>query len=111
LRGEQIHINARIFAVADAFDALTSDRPYRAATSYMQARKEITVNAGTHFDPGVVNAFLNIYESEWRDICTTAQTEDYIEHVIDKREIRSFVVSLKRTTGRTGALNLSALSA
>ncbi|MEN3333917.1 MAG: cyclic di-GMP phosphodiesterase [Blastocatellia bacterium] len=111
LRGEQIHINARIFAVADAFDAITSDRPYRAAASYMQARKEITINAATHFDPGVVNAFLKIQESEWRDIRITAETQDYIEHIIDKREIRSFIVSLKRAPGRTGALNLTALSA
>jgi response regulator RpfG family c-di-GMP phosphodiesterase len=111
LRGEQIHINARIFAVADAFDAITSDRPYRAAASYMQARKEIIVNAGTHFDPSVVNAFLKIHESEWLDIRVTAETQDYIEHIIDKREIRSFIVSLKRAPGRTGALNLSALSA
>jgi response regulator RpfG family c-di-GMP phosphodiesterase len=111
LRGEQIHINARIFAVADAFDAITSDRPYRAAASYMQARKEIIANAGTHFDPGVVNAFLKIQESEWRDIRITAETQDYIEHIIDKHEIRSFIVSLKGTTGRTGALNLNALSA
>src|SRR5205085_10914054 len=111
LRGEQIHINARIFADADAFDAITSDRPYRAAASYMQARKEIIANAGTHFDPGIVNAFLKIHESEWRDIRITAETQDYIEHIIDKREIRSFIVSLKRSTGRTGALNLNDLSA
>ena len=111
LRGEQIHINARIFAVADAFDAITSDRPYRAAASYMQARKEIIANAGTHFDLGVVNAFLKIHESEWRDSRITAETQDYIEHIIDKHEIRSFIVSLKRTTGRTAALNFNALSA
>ena len=68
-------------------------------------------NDGTHFDPGIVNAFLKIHESEWRNIRITAETQDYIEHIIDKREIRSFIVSLKRTTGRTGALNLNALSA
>jgi response regulator RpfG family c-di-GMP phosphodiesterase len=111
LRGEQIHINARIFAVADAFDAITSDRPYRAAASYMQARKEIIANAGTHFDPSVVNAFLKIHESEWHDIRVTSETQDYIEQIIEKHEIRSFIVSLKRNTGRTGALNLNALSA
>ena len=111
LSGEEIHINARIFAVADAFDAITSDRPYRIAAPYAQAHKEIVLNAGTHFDPGVVNAFLKISESEWRDIRITAENEDYIEHVIDKREIRSFIVSLKRNTGRAGALNLSALPA
>ncbi|HJQ23602.1 MAG TPA: HD domain-containing phosphohydrolase [Blastocatellia bacterium] len=111
LSGEQIHINARIFAVADAFDAITSDRPYRAAASYLAARKEIIASVGTHFDPGVVNAFLAISESEWQEIRTTAESQDYIEHIIDKREIRSFIVSIKRGAGRTGALHFSALPA
>ena len=111
LHGEQIHINARIFAVADAFDAITSDRPYRAAAPYAHARKEIVTHAGTHFDPGVVNAFLGVSEAEWRDIRATAASDDYVERVIDEREIRSFIVSLKRGSGRTGALNLSAISA
>ena len=111
LSGEQIHINARIFAVADAFDAITSDRPYRAAADYPAAREEIVASVGTHFDPGVVNAFLEIPEAEWQAIRVTAESQDFIEHIIDKREIRSFIVSIKRGTGRTGALQLSALSA
>ncbi|HKP11663.1 MAG TPA: HD domain-containing phosphohydrolase [Blastocatellia bacterium] len=112
LRGDQIHINARIFAVADAFDAITSNRPYRAATSYAHARKEIIAHVGVHFDPGVVTAFLRVSEDEWLDIRTTAESDgDYTERVIDKREIRSFIISLKRSSGRTGALNLNAISA
>ena len=111
LSGDAIHINARIFAVADAFDAITSDRPYRAAASYLEAREEIRAHVGGHFDPQVVNAFMRIEESEWLDIRVTAETEDYIEHVIDKREIRSFIVSIERGTGRTSALSLRALTA
>ncbi|HEY9232654.1 MAG TPA: HD domain-containing phosphohydrolase [Blastocatellia bacterium] len=111
LSGEQIHINARIFAVADAFDAITSDRPYRAAATYVAARKEIVASVGTHFDPGVVNAFLEISEGEWQEIRVAAASQDYIEHIIDKREIRSFIVSIKRSTGRTGALHLNAVPA
>ena len=111
LSGEQIHINARIFAVADAFDAITSDRPYRAAATYVAARKEIVASVGTHFDPGVVNAFLEISEGEWQEIRVAAASQDYIEHIIDKREIRSFIVSIKRSTGRTGALYLNAMPA
>ncbi len=107
LRGEQIHINARIFAVADAFDAITSDRPYRAAASYTAARDEIVANLGTHFDPKVVSAFLAIPMSEWTEIRSTAQTEDYIEQIIDQHELRSFIVSLKRHTGVTGPLSLA----
>src|SRR3984957_17901309 len=58
LRGEEIPLGARIFAVADALDAITSDRPYRSATSFATARREIRKNTGTQFDPQVVEVFL-----------------------------------------------------
>lgn len=102
LQGQYIHINARIFAVADAFDAITSDRPYRSSQGYAAARDEIVANAGHHFDPTVVQAFLSVDESEWHDIRSTADSRDYIEQIIDKHEIRSFIVSLKRHTGAAG---------
>lgn len=57
LAGEQIPQAARIFAIIDVFDALTSDRPYRAAWSYQKAIDYIQEQAGTHFDPAVVEAF------------------------------------------------------
>jgi response regulator RpfG family c-di-GMP phosphodiesterase len=96
LKGKAIHINARIFAVADAFDAITSDRPYRPARSYAEARREIIACTDTHFDPEVVKSFLRIAESEWAEICRTAVSRDYLEQLIDKNEIRSFIVSLKQ---------------
>ncbi len=65
LRGEQIHLGARVFAVADAFDAITSDRPYRAAQSISSARREIERNSGTQFDPAVVKVFLALPEEFW----------------------------------------------
>jgi HD-GYP domain-containing protein (c-di-GMP phosphodiesterase class II) len=105
LRGDAIHINARIFAVADAFDAITSDRPYRQAAAYADARDEIAANSGSHFDPGVVKAFLDVSESEWIEIRKIAESHDYIEHIIDRREIRSFIVSLKRQSRITGSLD------
>lgn len=108
LCGEKIHIHARIFAVADAFDAITSDRPYRDSSSYADARREIIASSGIHFDPVVVDKFLAVPESEWGEIRKIAKTEDYIEHIIDKHEIRSFVISLKRNSGFTGSLNLIA---
>ncbi len=111
LQGDMIHINARIFAVADAFDAITSDRPYRKSASYADARAEIVRNSGRHFDPSVVNAFLAVPESEWCEIRKIAESQDYIEHLIDRREIRSFIVSIKRHTGFTGPLSLSSLVA
>ncbi len=60
LRGEMIPLGARIFAVADAFDAMTFDRPYSVAISFDAARKEIERSAGTHFDPRVVRTFLKV---------------------------------------------------
>ena len=58
LRGEQIPLAARIFAVVDVWDALRSDRPYRPAWTEDQAREYIRGQAGTHFDPRVVEVFL-----------------------------------------------------
>jgi PAS domain S-box-containing protein len=58
LRGEEIPLAARIFAVADVFDALTSDRPYRKAWSREDAVRYIREQAGRQFDPRVVEAFL-----------------------------------------------------
>jgi HD-GYP domain-containing protein (c-di-GMP phosphodiesterase class II) len=59
LQGEQIPISARIVAVADAFDAMTSDRPYRPALPLEKAFIELGRAAGTHFDPRCVQAFLD----------------------------------------------------
>ena len=58
LVGEAIPRAARIFAVADVYDALTSDRPYRPAWTHAEAIDHIRAEAGRHFDPGVVEAFL-----------------------------------------------------
>ena len=62
LRREEIHIGARIFAVADTLDAMTSDRPYRKGTTFANAVTEISRCGGTQFDPEVVRAFLDIGE-------------------------------------------------
>ncbi|HLM43587.1 MAG TPA: HD domain-containing phosphohydrolase [Myxococcaceae bacterium] len=62
LRGQEIHIGARIFAVADTLDAMTSDRPYRKGTTFANAITEIHRCAGTQFDRDVVRAFLDIGE-------------------------------------------------
>ncbi|MFL6274094.1 MAG: HD domain-containing phosphohydrolase [Blastocatellia bacterium] len=68
LSGEQIHINARIFAVADAVDAITSDRPYHQARSFEAAVEELLRCAGTHFDPEIVKVFMSKPISFWRDL-------------------------------------------
>ena len=64
LKGEQISILARIFAIADTFDAMTSDRPYRSGMASDQAVNLIASQAGRQFDPRVVAAFLDLLGSE-----------------------------------------------
>jgi putative nucleotidyltransferase with HDIG domain len=68
LAGEQIPLNARVFAVADVFDALTTNRPYRVALSVEQARAMIDEQSGRHFDPRVVEAFRRIDDAVLREI-------------------------------------------
>jgi putative nucleotidyltransferase with HDIG domain len=60
LRGEDIPLVARVVAVADVLDAITSNRPYRTALPLSEAREEIARGSGSHFDPVVVEAFLRI---------------------------------------------------
>lgn len=64
LTGEEIPMAARIFAVVDVYDALTSDRPYRPAWPKEKALEYISSCGGTHFDPQVVNLFFRIVDSE-----------------------------------------------
>ena len=68
IEGELISLNARIFAVVDAVDAITSDRPYRAARPFEASLEELKKCAGTHFDPMIVKAFLSVATEEWMEI-------------------------------------------
>jgi len=65
LRGEDIPLGARVFAIADTLDAMTSDRPYRKGLSYAQARAEIARCSGSQFDPSIVDVFLGLPEDIW----------------------------------------------
>jgi putative nucleotidyltransferase with HDIG domain len=60
LKGQQIPLAARLFAVVDVWDAVTSDRPYRSAWSKAEALDYIKEQSGRHFDPGVVRVFLEM---------------------------------------------------
>lgn len=66
LRGEDIPLEARIFAVVDAFDAITSERPYSPARTYEQACQILVAESGTKFDPAVVKVFLTVPVEEWQ---------------------------------------------
>jgi putative nucleotidyltransferase with HDIG domain len=68
LRGREIPVGSRIFAVADTLDAITSDRPYRRARSFDAAREEILRCSGTQFDPAVVEIFLKIPNELWHEL-------------------------------------------
>lgn len=70
LRGEEIDPSARILFVADAFDAMVSDRVYRSARSYKAAVAELDSCAGTHFDPAVVAAFHRLPQVVWEQIAS-----------------------------------------
>ena len=68
LKGAEIPLGARIFAIADTLDAMTSDRPYRRGVSYGDARAEIARCSGTQFDPACVAGFLGITVEELADL-------------------------------------------
>lgn len=68
LEGDNICLGARIFAVADTVDAITSDRPYRAARPFEDAAEELAKCAGTHFDPDIVKAFLSVPLDKWSEV-------------------------------------------
>jgi len=65
LSGSEILLSARIFAIADTLDAITSDRPYRRASTFEEAREIIRKCSGSQFDPHVAQVFLSIPEETW----------------------------------------------
>jgi HD-GYP domain-containing protein (c-di-GMP phosphodiesterase class II) len=65
LAGEAIPLGSRIICVADSFDAITSQRPYRRPLTFQQAVDEVVRCSGSQFDPVVVEAFLKLRESEF----------------------------------------------
>ena len=73
IQGEEILLSARIFAIADTLDAITSERPYQRPSSFQQAREIIHGLSGSHFDPVVVNIFLGIPEDTWPAIANNQQ--------------------------------------
>ena len=63
LAGKEIPLGARLLTVVDVFDAITSERPYKVAMEVGEARARIAAGAGTHFDPAVVRAFLELLDA------------------------------------------------
>jgi HD-GYP domain-containing protein (c-di-GMP phosphodiesterase class II) len=74
LGGESIVVGARIFHVVDTLDAITSDRPYRRARAFEDARAEIVRCRGSQFDPRIVDAFLAVPAEDWERIRLDVET-------------------------------------
>jgi cyclic di-GMP phosphodiesterase len=68
LKGEEIPLGSRIFAIADTLDAMISDRPYRKALSLAEAHAEITKYSGSQFDPRAVEVFLSLSDKVWQEL-------------------------------------------
>lgn len=83
LKGKEIDIGARIFAIADTFDAMTSDRPYRKSLPFKIAREEIIRCSGTQFDPRIVEAFLTVPPNEWREIRERLEGRDINQEILN----------------------------
>jgi response regulator RpfG family c-di-GMP phosphodiesterase len=79
LQGEEIMLGARLFAVADTYDAITSDRPYRKARPHQDAVTEIKRVAGTQLDPRGVAAFCDVPEPEWDAIRREVENQSALE--------------------------------
>ncbi len=93
LKGTQIPLAARIVAIADVFDALTSDRPYRRALSEEEAFKIIEEGAGTHFDPKIVEVFLKAREEilEIKYIFSDTERPKLVDLIKDLRKETSYL--------------------
>lgn len=68
LKGDEIPLGARVFAIADTLDAITSDRPYRRARTFSMAREEIIRCSGRQFDPALVGVFVTIPLEVWMEL-------------------------------------------
>jgi len=93
LKGDQIPLGARIFTLADTFDAMTSDRPYRAAQSIASGRREIERNSGKQFDPEIVKVFLSIPERIWMELRTEIESQSTGRRAEIVRDSRRWTLS------------------
>jgi putative nucleotidyltransferase with HDIG domain len=81
LKGEEIPLGARIFSIADAVDAMISDRPYRRALPIAHARDEVKRCSGTQFDPQVVEVFMAIPDTHWVELRRNLESPFRLAHL------------------------------
>jgi response regulator RpfG family c-di-GMP phosphodiesterase len=92
LQGEEIDLNARIFAVADAFDAIISDRVYRRGRSYEAAAEELDRWSDRQFDPLVVEAFHRVPREDWEELHRLSMMKKH-----ERLSIQSLIPALLET--------------
>ena len=97
LREDEIDICARIFSVADAFDAITSDRVYRKGKPYEAAAKELDAWAGKQFDPAVIQAFHRVPKEDWAELHAQSLVKK-----TDKFEVNRMVSMLESQLASVG---------
>lgn len=100
LSGEDIDLNARIFSVADAFDAMISDRVYRKGRPYRDAADELDRCVGAHFDPKVVEAFHRVPEEDWetlKNLSMIRKKEKFSPQVLIAEMIASRINAMAKT--------------
>ncbi len=89
LKGEQIPLAARVVFVCDAYNAMTTTRPYRAAMPHEKAVAELVTNAGTQFDPEVVAAMLRVLESGPAEVAPTDHIRAMLASAQEREELRA----------------------
>jgi putative two-component system response regulator len=109
LRGTDIDLNARIFAVADAFDAMVSTRVYRSGKPYEAAAAELERHAGAQFDPDVVEAFLRIPPAEWEELRVRSLRPgpERIADVLTEQHARAATASASSSISKVSAPSLA----
>jgi HD-GYP domain-containing protein (c-di-GMP phosphodiesterase class II) len=98
LTGAEIPLHARIFSIADVFDALTSKRPYKEPFGYDKAMAILQEGRGTHFDPELVNVFAKISRALFDEIATgdDERSRKYLARILDRYAGRDVVAMLRQ---------------
>jgi putative nucleotidyltransferase with HDIG domain len=96
LQGEEIPLGARIFAIADTLDAITSDRPYRRGTSFAAAVAEIVRCAGRQFDPRIVEVFSAMPEETWPNLRAESEKLPPTASLLTLRRLKEYAEPPKR---------------
>jgi len=89
LKGEEIPLNARIFAIADVFDALTSKRPYKEPFTYNKSKEIMHKESGSHFDPKLITLFFDIVPNLYNKI-NSNNDEKYLKNLLNGKIIQYF---------------------